>query len=185
MNRKAPPRSGESRPASCRRRSAQSITPSGSRAPWPAAPVDARAATSPEPRTSGETGPAAARPSRPEVSVRVRAGTPQEVRRDPRFVEGSCHSVFRAKACPGLDPGWRPVRVKKTRQNKILNPGSDAIRTDQALTLGRHHHQAAHRDIGPHYGPRLLAMRELKTGGLRPPHARKRRRGHSAIPRRG
>ena len=24
---------------------------------------------------------------------------------------------FRAKACPGLDPGWIPVRVKKTRQN--------------------------------------------------------------------
>ena len=23
---------------------------------------------------------------------------------------------FRAKACPGLDPGWMPVRVKKTRQ---------------------------------------------------------------------
>jgi hypothetical protein len=22
---------------------------------------------------------------------------------------------FQAKACPGLDPGWRPVRVKKTR----------------------------------------------------------------------
>src|SRR6202034_1990720 len=27
---------------------------------------------------------------------------------------------FRAKACPGLDPGWIPVRVKKTRQNKYL-----------------------------------------------------------------
>ena len=27
---------------------------------------------------------------------------------------------FRAKACPGLDPGWIPVRVKKTRQNKNL-----------------------------------------------------------------
>jgi hypothetical protein len=25
---------------------------------------------------------------------------------------------FRAKACPGLDPGWIPVRVKKTRQSK-------------------------------------------------------------------
>src|ERR1700735_2399723 len=25
---------------------------------------------------------------------------------------------FRAKACPGLDPGWTPVRVKKTRQIK-------------------------------------------------------------------
>src|SRR6266403_1421371 len=43
---------------------------------------------------------------------------------------------FRAKACPGLDPGWRPVRVKKTRQNKeseadklmrsIVQPGPPA-----------------------------------------------------------
>jgi len=29
---------------------------------------------------------------------------------------------FRAKACPGLDPGWKPVRVKKTRQIKNLEP---------------------------------------------------------------
>jgi hypothetical protein len=29
---------------------------------------------------------------------------------------------FRAKACPGLDPGWMPVRVKKTRQNKKMEP---------------------------------------------------------------
>ena len=27
---------------------------------------------------------------------------------------------FRAKACPALDAGWVPVRVKKTRQNKRL-----------------------------------------------------------------
>jgi hypothetical protein len=32
---------------------------------------------------------------------------------------------FRAK--------WLPVRVKKTRQNKRLEPGSDSIRTDMAL----------------------------------------------------
>jgi hypothetical protein len=32
---------------------------------------------------------------------------------------------FRAK--------WIPVRVKKTRQNKRLEPGSDSIRTDKAL----------------------------------------------------
>jgi hypothetical protein len=31
---------------------------------------------------------------------------------------------FRAK--------WVPVRVKKTRQNKKLEPGSDPIRTEQA-----------------------------------------------------
>src|ERR1700720_2222591 len=29
---------------------------------------------------------------------------------------------FRAKACPALDAGWIPVRVKKTRQNKRLEP---------------------------------------------------------------
>jgi hypothetical protein len=28
---------------------------------------------------------------------------------------------------------WIPVRVKKTRQNKRLEPGSDSIRTDKAL----------------------------------------------------
>jgi hypothetical protein len=32
---------------------------------------------------------------------------------------------FRAK--------WIPVRVKKTRQNKRIEPGSDSIRTDKAL----------------------------------------------------
>src|SRR5580698_569142 len=43
---------------------------------------------------------------------------------------------LRAKACPGLDPGWIPVRVKKTRQNKNLEPGSDSIRTGKALGRG-------------------------------------------------
>jgi hypothetical protein len=27
---------------------------------------------------------------------------------------------FEAKACPALDAGWVPVRVKKTRQNMML-----------------------------------------------------------------
>jgi hypothetical protein len=36
---------------------------------------------------------------------------------------------FRAK--------WTPVRVKKTRQSKRLEPGSDLIRTDRALTTDR------------------------------------------------
>src|SRR5712691_2480159 len=40
---------------------------------------------------------------------------------------------FRAKACPGLDPGWNPVRVKKTRQIKRWSIGSDSIRTERAL----------------------------------------------------
>jgi hypothetical protein len=29
---------------------------------------------------------------------------------------------FQAKHALGLDPGWEPVRVKKTRQNKKLEP---------------------------------------------------------------
>src|ERR1700722_6069827 len=43
---------------------------------------------------------------------------------------------FRAKACPGLDPGWIPVRVKKTRQNNNLEPRSDSIGTEKALAFG-------------------------------------------------
>jgi hypothetical protein len=34
---------------------------------------------------------------------------------------------FQAKACPGLDPGWKPVRIKKTRQIKKLEPRFDSI----------------------------------------------------------
>src|ERR1700686_236559 len=44
---------------------------------------------------------------------------------------------FSSEACPGLDPGWMPVRVKKTRQNKRLEPGSDSFRTDKALADGQ------------------------------------------------
>jgi hypothetical protein len=40
---------------------------------------------------------------------------------------------FPAKACPGLDPGWIPVRVKKTRQNKKLSLRFDSIETEKAL----------------------------------------------------
>ena|ERR1700688_304911 len=43
--------------------------------------------------------------------------------------------AFSSEACPGRDPGRMPVRVKKTRQNKRLEPGSDSIRTDKALVL--------------------------------------------------
>jgi hypothetical protein len=42
---------------------------------------------------------------------------------------------FQAKACPGLDPGWRPVRVKKTRQIKNPEPRFDLIETERALAL--------------------------------------------------
>jgi hypothetical protein len=37
-----------------------------------------------------------------------------------------------AKACPGLDPGWGPVGVKKTRQLKNLEPRSDSIGAQKA-----------------------------------------------------
>src|SRR5260370_24631514 len=39
---------------------------------------------------------------------------------------------FQAKACPGLDPGWTPVRVKKTRQIKNPEPRFDSIETEKA-----------------------------------------------------
>ena len=55
---------------------------------------------------------------------------PSNTRSTGRFVP--VRECFRAKACPGLDPGI-PARVKKTRQNKRIEPGSDSIRTDKAL----------------------------------------------------
>jgi hypothetical protein len=39
---------------------------------------------------------------------------------------------FPAKACPGLAPGWGPVRGKKTRQIKNPEPRSSAIGTEKA-----------------------------------------------------
>jgi hypothetical protein len=47
---------------------------------------------------------------------------PQLLRRPGRDVAKTGHLTqrFQAKARPGLDPGWAPVRVKKTRQNKNL-----------------------------------------------------------------
>src|ERR1700735_954430 len=54
-------------------------------------------------------------------------------RRKPRQADDQAVERFRAKACPGLDPGWIPVRVKKTRQNKNLEPRSDSIGTEEAL----------------------------------------------------
>src|SRR5882724_5402901 len=39
---------------------------------------------------------------------------------------------FQAKACPGLDPGWIPVRLKKTRQIRNPGPRFDAIETEKA-----------------------------------------------------
>jgi hypothetical protein len=40
---------------------------------------------------------------------------------------------FPAKACPGLDPGWVPVRARKTRQIKNREPRFDSIETEKAL----------------------------------------------------
>jgi len=37
---------------------------------------------------------------------------------------------------PDLIRGWTPVRIKKTRQNKNLEPGSDTIRTGLYATAG-------------------------------------------------
>jgi hypothetical protein len=39
---------------------------------------------------------------------------------------------FPAKACPGLDPGWGPVRVKKARQIKNPEPRSDSVGMEKA-----------------------------------------------------
>ena len=39
---------------------------------------------------------------------------------------------FPAKACPGLAPGWAPVRGKKTRSIKKPEPRSDATGTEKA-----------------------------------------------------
>jgi len=43
-------------------------------------------------------------------------------------------------ACPGLDPGWRPVRVKKTRQINNLEPRLDSIETEKTpeIASGRY-----------------------------------------------
>jgi hypothetical protein len=37
-----------------------------------------------------------------------------------------------AKACPGLDPGWKPVRIKKMRQIKNLEPRLGSIEAEKA-----------------------------------------------------
>jgi len=39
---------------------------------------------------------------------------------------------FQAKARPGLDPGWKPVRIKKMRQIKNLEPRFDSIEAEKA-----------------------------------------------------
>jgi hypothetical protein len=43
------------------------------------------------------------------------------------------YSVFERSLSSGLTRGWVPVRLKKTRQNKKLEPGLDLIKTGMAL----------------------------------------------------
>src|SRR5436190_14472180 len=53
-------------------------------------------------------------------------------------------SVFERRMSSDLIRGWIPVRVKKTRQNKSLEPSSDSIRTEQALVRTRWHSGTLH-----------------------------------------
>ena len=78
-SRSAPPASAKIRPASCRRRSAQSAARSGRHGLLPADRADARAATSRARRTSGGNGPAAVRPVRSEMLIWMRGGTASEL----------------------------------------------------------------------------------------------------------
>ncbi|MDB5609667.1 MAG: hypothetical protein JWP25_6567 [Bradyrhizobium sp.] len=56
---------------------------------------------------------------------------------------------FQAKAFPGLDPGWTPVRVRKTRQIRIWSPVSIQSKRKRLWTFG------AKRDVpdGSKNGP--------------------------------
>src|SRR6266849_2395836 len=77
--------------------------------------------------------------------------------------------VFRAKACPALDAGWVPVRVKKTRQNKrttALEPG--ALVTFAAGSCKSLSHELAQgtRPRGPRLPSRQFE-RGVAAGGAR------------------
>jgi len=39
---------------------------------------------------------------------------------------------LQAKACPGLDPGCKPIRITKTRQIENLEPRFDSIEAEKA-----------------------------------------------------
>ena len=55
-----------------------------------------------------------------------------DVRAAGRKPANGAPTRFPAKAVPGLDPGWGPVGVKKTRPIKNPEPRSDAIGTEKA-----------------------------------------------------
>src|SRR5258708_40168953 len=44
------------------------------------------------------------------------------------FVAFRAPERLQARACPGVDPGWKPVRVTKTRQ---MEPCFDSIETER------------------------------------------------------
>src|SRR5476649_2829285 len=76
---------------------------------------------------------------------------------------------FQAKACPALDAGWRPVRVKKTRQTNNLEPRFDSIEAEKALVdrPPNHHGEFLRQTIGHLSGHRYLALAfELLDRGL-------------------
>jgi hypothetical protein len=54
---------------------------------------------------------------------------PPEILRSPLQID----AVARAKPLERFRAKWVPVRVKKTRQNKNLEPRSDSIGTEKAL----------------------------------------------------
>ena len=63
------------------------------------------------------------------TDAQAATGASEIQRQDLRGVER-----FQAKACPGLDPGWIPVRVKKTRQNKKIEREIRASRSQSDAT---------------------------------------------------
>src|SRR5258708_26289995 len=88
------------------------------------------------------------------------------------------HSVFERSMPSDLIRGWTPVRVKKTRQNKRVEPGSDAIRTgaltempvdrlgheiDEGADLGRQQPRGRIDDVNRHGGQFELLQHDLET----------------------
>jgi quinol monooxygenase YgiN len=73
---------------------------------------------------------------------------------------------FRAKACPGLDPGWKPVRIKKTRQIRNLEPRFDSIEAEKApvscdRTMGVPHMTVVRISLGRFDASRYAVVRKL------------------------
>jgi hypothetical protein len=63
------------------------------------------------------------------------------------------HAIAAMRGPERFPAKWRPVRVKKTRQNKNLEPRSDAIGTEKALLSA----QCLHKP------PAAMAERELNA----------------------